>query len=210
MTQTTTASTGVWTISAASALPQITKTITIDATTQSGYNGSPLIAIDGGSAGSGASGIVLAAGSDGSTVKGLDIEGFSGDGIDVASANNTILGDYIGVDASGTDAFGNGGDGISITSNDNVVGGATPDDRNIISSDFNGIAIAGNGNQIEGNYIGSEVTGTASLANAREGIEIVSGAGNIIGGAVAGAGNVIIGQRPVWRLDLWRRRYHRQ
>ena len=89
-----------------------------------------------------------------------------------------------------------------ITSNNNLVGGTAAADRNIISGNAgDGIFISGgNNNQIEGNYIGTDVTGTASLANADEGIEIAGGTGNIVGGAAAGAGNVISGngQLGVW------------
>ncbi len=193
-------STGVWTISPASALPLITQPITIDATTQPGYAGSPLVVLTGASAGSGANGINLASGSDGSTVKGLVIDGFSGVGIQVTSANNTIQGDYIGTNAAGAAMVGNGSYGIEINSNNNLVGGTTAADRNIISGNFCGVFLLGNDNQIEGNYIGVDVTGTVALANPREGIELYGGTGNVIGGAVAGAGNVISGngQFGVW------------
>ena len=57
---------GVRTIIAGSALPTITGQVTIDGATQPGYAGTPLIKIDGASAGA-VSGLVLGAGSSGST-----------------------------------------------------------------------------------------------------------------------------------------------
>ena len=131
------------------------------------------------------------------------ISGNSGDGVEITGSgatDNQVLGNDIGTDAAGTATVGNGGYGIEIDSNNNLVGGTTAADRNIISGNFCGVFLLGNDNQIEGNYIGVDVTGTAALANPREGIELYGGTGNVIGGAVAGAGNVISGngQFGVW------------
>ena len=60
-------------------MPNITVPVTIDGTTQPGYAGVPLIDLNGYSAGSGASGLDLQAGS--STVKGLVINQFNFDGL---------------------------------------------------------------------------------------------------------------------------------
>ncbi len=47
---------------------------------------------------------------------------------------------------------------------------------------------------IRGNYIGTNAAGTSALGNGGHGIQITGGAnGNTVGGAVAGAGNVISG-----------------
>ena len=133
------------------------------------------------------------------------ISGNTGPGVDItgaASTGNVVAGNYIGTNAAGTAALGNSSDGIEISANNNLVGGTAAADRNLISGNLSdGIFItSGNNNQIEGNYIGTDVTGTAALANADEGVEIAGGTGNIIGGAVAGAGNVISGngQLGVW------------
>ena len=48
------------------------------------------------------------------------------------------------------------------------------------------------GNVLQGNYIGTNVDGTAALANGTWGIQ-VGGANNTIGGSVPGAGNLISG-----------------
>src|SRR5262249_28766681 len=70
------------------------------------------------------------------------------------------------------------------------------------SSTVKGLAIGGFGNgiQLEGqggdtiqaNYIGTDPTGTAPLAN-DTGVFVASGIGDLIGGTVAGAGNLISG-----------------
>ena len=67
---------GVKVISLLTALPDITEQVVIDATTQPGYAGTPLIELDGTGAGGSASGLVIKAG--GSTVRGLAIGNFLG------------------------------------------------------------------------------------------------------------------------------------
>jgi hypothetical protein len=66
---------GPQTINLLSALPTITDTVTIDATTQAGYAaGAPVIVLDGALAGANANGITLQASN--STIRGLQIQGF--------------------------------------------------------------------------------------------------------------------------------------
>ena len=92
------------TISVLSALPSITVPVTIDGTSQPGYTNAPLIDLDGTSAGTGVDGLVLAAGSDGSTVKALVISNFTDDGISITTTDNAIVSSYIGTNAAGTAA----------------------------------------------------------------------------------------------------------
>ena len=71
-----------------------------------------------------------------------------------------------------------------------------PGARNLISgNDGNGIKIEGNtANQVLGNYIGTNIDGSASLGNTERGIEINGGgSSHVIGAATAGAGNLISG-----------------
>ena len=55
-----------------------------------------------------------------------------------------------------------------------------------------GMFVATGGNIIEGNFIGTNPTGTAALSNSGDGITVRS-FGNTIGGTAAGAGNLIAG-----------------
>ena len=48
-------------------------------------------------------------------------------------------------------------------------------------------------NRVLGNYIGTDVTGTAALGNGADGVLLSGAVNNTIGGTVAGAGNVISG-----------------
>ncbi len=50
------------------------------------------------------------------------------------------------------------------------------------------------GNFVQGNWIGLDASGAEAISNANSGVEIFTGAqGNVIGGAVPGAGNIISG-----------------
>jgi trimeric autotransporter adhesin len=123
-----------------------------------------------------------------------------------ASSNNIVRGNFIGTDFTGTQARGNS-TGVDINgASFNVIGGAQPGARNVISGNFNrgiriqsqdGIAL---NNVIQGNHIGTDVTATLRLGNSSDGI-LNSGFGTVIGGATAGARN-IIGANGNWGIDL--------
>jgi len=192
---------GVQTINVGSttglALPIITSPLTIDGTTQPGYPGSPLIELNGASAaGGGANGLYIAAGS--STIKALVINRFGGLGIKIEPlGGNIIAGNFIGTDVTGTVDLGNSLGGVAINSLGNdTIGGTAAGARNVISgNDSFGIAIEGvGGNLVQGNYIGTDVTGTADLGNSGvAGVLILSSSNNTIGGTSVGARNVISG-----------------
>lgn len=107
-----------------------------------------------------------------------------------------IQGNLVGTDASGTDEVQRGTTGIWIQGGLNtVIGGTTSAARNLISGNGIGVILddASTGTVIQGNYIGTDVTGTAALPN-RSGINLAgSSQGAIVGGPDAGEGNVISG-----------------
>jgi VCBS repeat protein/all-beta uncharacterized protein/S-layer family protein len=186
---------GVKTITPTSALPTITESVTIDGTTQPGPAGTPLIELNGEMAGSNARGLVMVSGT--STIKALVINRFGSNGIRVESDFNNIEGNYIGVDVTGTKALPNGNGasafGINIVNSRNVIGGTSPNARNIVSGNFSGIRIEGSENRVEGNYIGTDVSGTLPLGNGTCGGIEVRGPRNTIGGDTAAARNIISG-----------------
>ncbi|RLS51385.1 MAG: DUF4347 domain-containing protein [Planctomycetota bacterium] len=189
---------GAHTINLTSALPSITGTIVIDGTTDSDFSGTPIIELNGAGAGVGANGLRLGTGSSGSTIRGLVINRFADDGIqvDADSTGNFIVGNYIGIDVTGTVVLGNTDDGIDINGNGNTIGGSTAADRNVVSGNSNhGVRIStGSNNVISGNYIDTNATGTSALGNASSGVRISGGsANNTIGGLTAGARNIISG-----------------
>ena len=85
----------------------------IDGTTQPGYSGTPLIQLNGTSAGAGVSGLTLDAGSDGSVVRGLVINRFGGDAVVITggSGGNKITGNYLGTSSTGQGTRGTGAGG---------------------------------------------------------------------------------------------------
>ncbi|MDX2214476.1 MAG: DUF4347 domain-containing protein [Oculatellaceae cyanobacterium bins.114] len=182
---------GPHTISPLTNLPDITGQVTIDATTQPGYAGTPLIALNGSLNGSPVDiGFNLRPGSDGSAFKGLVINNFDFAAFFVESNGNTFQGNYIGTNVAGTVDQGNGG-GFSISGNNNIIGGAGANEGNLISGNGYGISLVGNGNTIQGNLIGTDVTGLVGLGNTFEGIALTLSTGNTIGGTTAAARNVI-------------------
>ncbi len=117
------------------------------------------------------------------------------------SSGNTILGNYIGTDASGTLAIPNGDCGIFIQSDNNTIGGATPGAGNLISGNVSGgIAFqvqsnTASNNKVLGNFIGTDKTGTLPLGNGAYagGVSIGETSGVQVGGPNPGEGNVISG-----------------
>jgi CSLREA domain-containing protein len=189
---------GAKTISPTSFLPFLTSPVVIDGTTQPGFVGTPIIELNGASAGALQSGLVITGGN--STVRGLVINRFQGNGIILRSGgSNTVQGNYIGTNATGTAALANGVQGIAIdnASTNNLIGGISPGARNVISGNMStGVAIQGvgtNGNVVQGNHIGTNASGTASIPNGGDGIALVGAANTTIGGTITGAGNLISG-----------------
>ncbi len=114
------------------------------------------------------------------------------------STLNDVVGNYIGLAVNGTAALGNFSFGVSIVSaSNNIVGGSSAAARNIISANgWGGVEIqssAATANRIQGNYIGTDVTGAQDRGNDGYGVLVVGGDSNIIGGSGAGEGNVIAG-----------------
>lgn len=120
------------------------------------------------------------------------------------SPGNWIQGNIVGTDATGTFSVTNRA-AIQIIGPGavgNFVGGTTPAARNIISGNgfgptppFGGLILdACIGTTVQGNYIGTDVSGSYSVSNYQDGIMLVTGAAsNLIGGSVLGAGNLISG-----------------
>ncbi|MEZ4590954.1 MAG: hypothetical protein R3D55_07400 [Chloroflexota bacterium] len=124
-----------------------------------------------------------------------------GAGIQFQGPNNSghqVLGNFVGTNASGTAAVGNGqGIAVAFGTQNVTIGGTSPSARNVVSGNVGaGILIqdiGSTGNQVLGNFVGTNPAGTASLAN-DSGIGILNGAAqNIIGGTLAGAGNLVSG-----------------
>ena len=111
-----------------------------------------------------------------------------------------IQGNYIGLSASGTTAVPNTEDGI-LGGEDMTFGGTLPGAGNVITGNFGSNIDLNNvfnghlsdNDLIQGNFIGTDPTGTKSLSNS-EGVEISNRALNItVGGTTPAARNIISG-----------------
>ncbi len=126
------------------------------------------------------------------------ISGNSESGIQSRAENITILGNFIGIDASGSAALGNGSRGILINEDSltAIIGSSAIGGTNVISSNASGIVCVGGGPVciIKGNYIGSDASGTLPLGNVNFGVQGNSGGNIILGGTSPGEGNLISAQ----------------
>lgn len=190
---------GPHTIRPQSGLLAITDSVIIDATTQPGYSGTPLIELDGSlEFGPATVRDGLRVNAPNTTVRGLAINRFNRFGIVVEGASGvTVTGNFIGTDPSGTLALGNRSGGILVTNATNVaIGGRTPADRNLISGNggdgiqFFSFTGAPTGNTLLGNLIGTDINGSRALPNTGDGVFIDSTA-NVVGGVGPGEANTI-------------------
>ncbi len=111
-------------------------------------------------------------------------------------SGNFYIGNYIGTDPTGSsDGLAPNFYGIAIFGgNNNQIGDGTPEGANIIGNNSWGIYVQGvNGTIIEGNHIGIDVSGSVAIPNTNVGIELLNTISTIIGGALAGEGNIISG-----------------
>ena len=129
------------------------------------------------------------------------ISGNGGRGVIIGSSlgaqvveHNTVQGNYIGTDVTGTLPLGNAFYGIECNDFNNTIGGSVAGAGNVIG--FNGIGGVGteggcNGLVVQGNFIGTDATGTALMGNHGPAISIYSTTGATIGGINAGEANTI-------------------
>ena len=133
------------------------------------------------------------------------ISGNGGTGIQMlGDASGTLIeGNKIGTNAAGTAQVANYTTGVLLQTSGNTVGGTSSSARNLISGNRRaGIQIFADGNSVQGNYIGTDATGTSAIGNGigtgNAGVAI-QGSNNTIGGADTGAGNVLSGNtHGVW------------
>ncbi|HSU44995.1 MAG TPA: Ig-like domain-containing protein [Casimicrobiaceae bacterium] len=198
---------GLHTITLTSLLPVITGPVVIDGYTQAGSsaNTNPMnaginavlqIELTGTQVS-----LVFQPGSDGSTVRGLVINGSSNDKIDGQSSNLTVTGNFLGTNAIGTavgsGAFGGFGVRIEGSAANATIGGPNPADRNLIAGNSQGGIIlpfpSTTGHLIQGNYIGTDVTGNVALGLG-EGLALMANAsvlGNLVSGNPDGGINLL-------------------
>jgi parallel beta-helix repeat protein len=147
---------------------------------------------------------------------GIMFNATSGQTIGAPGAGNVISGNGIGVYIAGSNVtdivvqancigpidgctvpFGNTSRGVLIFSSPgNTIGGSAPGEGNVISSNGAGVVLSlefATDNQVLGNFIGTDPTGSLLLGNDETGVSISSSASdNRIGGVEPGAGNAIM------------------
>ena len=128
-----------------------------------------------------------------------------------AAQDSQVQGNLIGTDATGAKSPSGGKDiGVSIVAGPQymLIGGTTPAARNIISGNNDGVYVFDGAfnNTVQGNYIGTDVTGSKAVGNASYGFvtgvdsdpavslgDLIAAGDTTLGGPVAGAGNLISG-----------------
>src|SRR5262249_1164462 len=138
-------------------------------------------------------GVLVGKGASENLIRGNLISGNAASGVvidGVGTRFNVLRGNFVGTDFTVTARLMNGSAGgmASGGASDNVIGGRTAADRNYISGNGgDGVLLRDTGtthNAVQGNYIGTSITGNAPLGNARSGVSIASNAsGNLVGGA---------------------------
>jgi hypothetical protein len=193
---------GVCTIVPATQLPIITSPVLIDGYTQSGaspntnaqgaLNTVLKIVISGANL-PGANGLAIVAGSAGSTIRGLVVNGGFNAGVFSQSSNgNIVRGCFIGTNATGTAASPNAV-GVTVGSSDGfTIGGPSPADRNLISGNGGNIQIGSANSTVEGNLLGPDISAVAALGPTVDSLVIAGSTGgtvirrNVVGGASRG------------------------
>jgi Domain of unknown function (DUF4347) len=113
--------------------------------------------------------------------------------------NNQVSGNFIGTNNTGTASLNNGQSGVALIDSGagNIIGGTTPQTRNIISgNNWYGVELFGATHHaiVQGNFIGTDDSGIRAIGNLQGGIAVWNG-GNFstIGGTSNTQGNVISG-----------------
>jgi hypothetical protein len=162
-------------------------------------------------------GIVVKQGASGNTIGGDRTQGSGpngqgnliiangGSGIEINGSGadfNIVRGNFIGIDETGRYAQANVHSGVAIFNGaqHNTIGGTTNGFRNVISGNGdNGVWISNantSQNLVIGNYIGTTADGNFKVKNELSGVSLQNGtSGNTVGGTVAGAGNLISGNK---------------
>ena len=150
-------------------------------------------------------GVLVDAGSSANTIGGAvggarnEISG-NAEGVMVSGSATTgtvVAGNLIGTDVNGIAEVGNLTAGITISgASGTTIGGTTTVARNVISGNLGDGVDLGSGatdTLLEGNYVGTDQTGSNALGNRGVGVSVNGAQGVTIGGTVQSAGNVISG-----------------
>ncbi|MDP9191298.1 MAG: right-handed parallel beta-helix repeat-containing protein [Acidobacteriota bacterium] len=212
---------GAQAISLFSPMPDIVDPVTIDATTQPGYAGTPLIEVAGSYIESTSILVVQMAGG-GSTFRGLILRAIFGQpAIELRSSGNTVAANYFGTNGTtisdllyvGVFIVGT----VGAPASNNVIGGAAAADRNLFGA-FSGVGVSvvavsgaiADANSILGNDFGWNAAKTAALGGLLEGISVTRAtnteirANSIVGSIVRGINIVLASDTVVQSNEIGR------
>lgn len=185
---------GPQTIRLASPLPEVTESVVIDATTQPGYAGTPLIELLGMNE-EPSFGMTLGSGT--SVVRGFAFNkaGLYGAALEIPSDGNIVEANFFALNLDGTTAYPNVGGDVRISGDGNIFGGTASEARNVHYGLHGAVSVEnGNGNRVCGNAFGVNPEETEGLSLYTGGVSFYGACtGNIVGGSEAGAGNLIAG-----------------
>lgn len=211
------------TITLASVLPAISGTLTIDGYSQAGSvknTHAPdqggldtVLAIEISGGGAVAPGFYTAGGVVTLTVQGLVLNRFAGDAITGNGGGPTpsqlnVYGNFIGTSIEGAalSLLGNSGSAIRTGFTPAQIGGVQPWQRNLLSGNGGAGALIGGPAIVEGNLIGTDVTGTLAIpngvANNWGGIILGTRSQVRIGGSSVLSRNLISGNHPIG-IGIW-------
>lgn len=165
--------------------------------------------------GNSGSGVLVDAGARNVAIGGTDpsarnvLVGNGGTGVtfNVGADQGVVRGNIFGLAVATMDVLkvlGNGDAGVKVLSANNTIGGPSAAARNVMADNGRGVWIVGpsaTGNLVQGNYLGTGLAGTAGFGalattgNRIAGVDVENAAGNTIGGATTGAGNLIANTR---------------
>jgi hypothetical protein len=123
----------------------------------------------------------------GTSAQAANVFGFNTTGLQINGSNDSVIGNFFGTDANGAPI----GNSVSVLdqAGGNTIGGNSSGASNVFGfSSTAGLQISGSNDSVIGNFFGTNRTG-ANLSNA-VGV-MVGSAGNTIGGAALGEGNII-------------------
>jgi hypothetical protein len=168
---------GVHTIGPATELPDITGKVVIEGYSQPGASENTKSLVRGDDADlrivlngkdtdpKGSFGLDFVSGSGQSAVRGLVINRFS-TGIRLREPT-TVTGNFLGTDVTGMRDRGNSFNGIfaDVLAAGSVIGGSSPEARNVISGNDDSAITSNVGMTVQGNYIGTGADGSSALGN---------------------------------------------
>lgn len=119
------------------------------------------------------------------------ISGNGGTGIEIFGNNQSLQGNYIGLDATGVNTIGNTGSGVVISADDVLIGGLNAGEENFIGGNqVTGVLVNGNNARLQGNAIGLN-TNFEPAGNSVNGVTVAAVNNVDIGGVTAAHRNLI-------------------